>query len=135
MHQAATAESATPRLSGGFNLVAALYDLVVGWFVMGRREHAFREGMLDVAEVRPGDSVLVGCGTGTLAVHAKRRVGDLGRVAGVDPSQSLLAGARRKVAKEKRSIDLRQGGVEQLDFPDDSFDMITSSFVMHHISD
>jgi Methyltransferase domain/YCII-related domain len=58
-------------------------------------------------------------------------VGESRRVAGVEPSKKLLASARGKAIKKRLTIDLRQGGVEQLDFPDKSFDVVTSSFVMH----
>jgi ubiquinone/menaquinone biosynthesis C-methylase UbiE len=136
MHHRPTAEPATAQSRGVVNLAAPLYDFVVRWFVMRGREQRFRAATLDAAGVRPGDAVLdVGCGTGTLAIQAKHRVGDAGSVAGVEPSKKLLAGARRKAAKERLTIDLRQGGVEQLDFPDESFVVVTSSFVMHHLPD
>ena len=41
----------------------------------------------------------VGCGTGTLALVAKERVGATGRVSGIDPSAQLLTRARRKAAR------------------------------------
>jgi ubiquinone/menaquinone biosynthesis C-methylase UbiE len=136
MHHRPTAEPATAQSRGVVDLAAPLYDFVVRWFVMRGREQRFRAATLDAAGVRMGDAVLdVGCGTGTLAIQAKHRVGDSGRVAGVEPSKKLLAGARRKAAKDRLTIDLHQGGVEQLDFPDDSFDVVTSSFVMHHLPD
>src|SRR5476651_2688995 len=46
----------------------------------------FRQRTISLAQLQPGELVLdVGCGTGTLAIEAARRVGRTGRVAGVDP--------------------------------------------------
>jgi ubiquinone/menaquinone biosynthesis C-methylase UbiE len=40
------------------------------------RERTFREKLIDLARLKPGDIVLdMGCGTGTLAIAGKRRVG------------------------------------------------------------
>ena len=56
------------------------YDLLV-WFVSFGRERHFREKTLDLAGLKLGESVLdVGCGSGTLAIGAKSRVGREGRV-------------------------------------------------------
>ncbi len=52
--------------------------------------------MLNLALVTVGESVLdVGCGTGTLAIAAKRRVGAAGKVYGVDASQEMLTRAEK----------------------------------------
>ena len=52
---------------------AAQYDLTV-WLATLGRERAFREKILRLARLQPGQTVLdVGCGTGTLAIAAKGR--------------------------------------------------------------
>ena len=63
---------------------AAGYDLLL-WLVTRGREQTFREEMLSLVYLQPGESVLdVGCGTGTLAILAKRQVELTGEVYGID---------------------------------------------------
>src|SRR6266567_4998676 len=79
-------QSRVPNTTGIVLHRALLYDLFV-WLVSLGRERAYREKALDLARLKPGEAVLdIGCGTGTLAVAAKRRVGPAGRVYGVDAS-------------------------------------------------
>lgn len=115
------------------------YDLLV-WLLdalgfRGRlRELRYRAA--DLARLQPGEAVLdVGCGTGTLALIAKERVGDTGRVYGIDPGPRQIARARSKAARRGANIDLRVGVIEQLPFPDQSFDVVLSTMMMHHLPD
>src|SRR5215831_15970797 len=78
---------------------AVTYDVLV-WLMTLGRERAFREKMLRLAHLEPGESVLdVGCGTGTLAIAAKRQVGTTGTVYGVDASPEMIARAEKKAKK------------------------------------
>lgn len=114
---------------------ARRYDLVVGLVTLGR-EQAFRQRIADLARLQTGEMVLdVGCGTGTLAIVARQRVGDGGRVVGIDPSRQMIARARRKAERRGLMLDFQVGVIEQLDFPDQSFDVVLSSFMMHHVPD
>jgi SAM-dependent methyltransferase len=47
----------------------------------------------------------------------------------------LLAGARRKAARARLPIDFQQEGIERMPFPNHSFDVVLSTFMMHHLSD
>jgi ubiquinone/menaquinone biosynthesis C-methylase UbiE len=115
------------------------YDLMVqlgAKFYLGGSEWALRRITTDLAHLQRGETVLdVGCGTGTLAMIATERVGPQGRVSGIDPSASLLATARRKVARRGLSIDFQPGVIEQLAFPGHSFDVVLSSMMMHQLPD
>jgi SAM-dependent methyltransferase len=63
-----------------------------------------------------------------------RRVGPNGRVAGIDLSKALVAGARRKAKRAGLAIDYRVASVEQLPFADATVDVVVSSLVMHHLA-
>src|SRR5689334_12592489 len=85
--RAATPAEAAPNTSGLLLDLGWRYDLMVTAIdvVTGGRLSALRRRVLDVAGLRPGEAVLdVGCGTGTLALEARARLGDAGRVVGVD---------------------------------------------------
>lgn len=102
---------------------------------IGGRARAFREFTADLIAVAPGESVLdLGCGPGELAMALARRVGPNGRVAGIDLSKALVAGARRKAKRAGLAIDYRVASVEQLPFADASVDVVVSSLVMHHLA-
>ena len=86
------------------------------------------ERLLELADVQPGERLLdLGCGTGNLAFEAIRRVGNDGRVAGVDLAEGMVAFARRKAAAE----DVRNASFEVMDcrrlsYEDGSFDVVAS---------
>jgi ubiquinone/menaquinone biosynthesis C-methylase UbiE len=112
-----------------------LYDLIV-WLDFRGQEKRYRQMIANLARLQPGEAVLdVGCGTGTLALVAKTCVGETGRVCGIDPSPRLLTGAQRKAARARLSIEFQRARIEQLPFPDQSFDVVLSTFMMHHLPD
>jgi ubiquinone/menaquinone biosynthesis C-methylase UbiE len=112
---------------------AAGYD-VLAWLLLLGRERAFRERLVRFARLEPGQSVLdIGCGTGSLAIAAKRRVGPSGSVHGIDASPEMIARARKKAAKAGVDVTFTNDVVEELPFPDDQFDTVLSTLMLHHL--
>ena len=135
LHHREPGEASASRTRGFVWNWARHYDLLV-WLVTLGREQAFRQRIADLARLQPGETVLdVGCGTGTLAIVARQRVGETGRVSGIDPSPQMIARASRKAVLRGLAIDFQVGVIEQLSFPDQSFDVVLSTFMMHHLPD
>lgn len=109
------------------------YDLLA-WLLMFGREGAFRDRLLDLAHLESGESVLdVGCGTGTLAIAAKRRAGVSGVVQGVDASPEMVRRATSKARHAKADVTFVEGVVEALPYPDAQFDVVFSTLMLHHL--
>src|SRR6266487_2913342 len=119
-------------LNGGWR-----YDLM-GWFidtfVFRGQWRELRQRTANLAQLHPGEQVLdVGCGTGTLAIEVARQVGRAGCVAGVDPGIQQIARACAKAARRHVPIDFQICIIEQLPFPDQTFDVVLSTLMMHHL--
>jgi ubiquinone/menaquinone biosynthesis C-methylase UbiE len=126
-------QETAPRTHGLVIDWAARYDLLA-WFLTHGRERQLRERFTDLASIGPGDEVLdVGCGTGTLAIAAARRVGLTGVICGIDASPPMITRARRKATKAGVNVDFRVGVAEHLPFPDRRFDVMLSTLMLHHL--
>jgi len=127
------AEDQLPRTSGIVLHSPVLYDFTV-WLAFLGKEHLFREKVLNLGRVESGESVLdVGCGTGTLAIAAKKRVGVGGSVHGLDASMEMLAKAKKKAGKADVEVSFKSGVAEALPFLDAQFDVVLSTVMLHHL--
>lgn len=60
-------------------------------------------------------------------------MGRTGRVVGVDPGAEQIARAPSKAARRVMPIEFQIGMIEQLSFPDQTFDVVFSTLMMHHL--
>ena len=139
-HRPSRASNASTKETKGLILNQGLrYDLMEWYhdtFSFRGKLRELRQRTANLARIQPGEQVLdVGCGTGTLAIEVARRVGGAGRVTGVDPGTEQLACARSKAARRNLPIDFQIGAIEQLAFPDQTFDVVLSTLMMHHLPD
>jgi ubiquinone/menaquinone biosynthesis C-methylase UbiE len=112
--------------SSHFDQIAAVYDESLPAHVV---EHYLRKRTRFVLEHCPRGAALdVGCGTGALAA----RLSDAGyEVIGLDPSDGMLEVLRGRAP----GVHAVQGSGTALPFDDDSFDLVLTVAVMHHIAD
>src|SRR5437870_2567448 len=88
------------------------------------------QALVDAAKPTPGMSILdLASGTGEPALPLARRVAPNGKVTATDLSEEML-GVLRKNAKNEgvENIETQTADAHSLDFPDKSFDMVTSRF-------
>lgn len=119
-----TARTAAPQPILDFDSRASAYA----------RHRKIHPGVLDElvgsALFTPETRVLdIGCGTGNYAAALSAATNC--RVSGVDPAPRMLDRARDAAPWEF----LEQGSAESLPFPDDTYDVVMSTDVIHHIGD
>jgi len=114
------------------HISAGTYDRFTALLMMGRQK-GIRISSINLAGIQMGDNVLeIGCGTGTLTILAKASAGPEGKVVGIDPLPQLIQGARKKAKKAKLDITFQAGLMEDIPFPDASFEVVLASFMIFH---
>jgi ubiquinone/menaquinone biosynthesis C-methylase UbiE len=109
------------------------YDALNRLHFLGREEQ-FRERTVELAGIRSGETVLdVGCGTGNLAMAAKARAGADGHVYGNDAAPEMIREAERKAAARQLDIRYQVALIEDISYPDRTFDVVLSSLMLHHL--
>jgi ubiquinone/menaquinone biosynthesis C-methylase UbiE len=101
-----------------------------------------RDKVIDNMNWRGDEMVLdVGCGRGLLLIAAAKQL-TTGKATGIDlwrgnietnnSSEMVWANAHAEGVADR--IDVKDGNARQLPFPNESFDVITSSFMLHHMN-
>lgn len=127
------AHETAPQTEGRPIRWAWFYDALTNILTLGHIG-MLRTMTIEQAQLKQGEKVLdVGCGTGGVTIPARQKVGITGLAAGIDPAPEMIAVARKKAARARLEIDFRVGVIESLPYPDSSFDVVTSSLMMHHL--
>ena len=118
-----TTDMSTHGVASAYGRLAPIYDFVFGpVFRIGRAR------AVKVAERIGGRILEVGVGTGlSLPQYASAS-----RIVGVDISEPMLEVARKRVDKLglKNVESIAVGDAENLDFPDESFDVVVAQYVV-----
>ena len=81
----------------------------------------------------------IGCGSGALTIACAKR-NPQGKMIGIDrwgkeyASFSLLLCEKNAAAESVKNASFQHGNAVKLDFPDESFDAVTSNYVYHNIT-
>ena len=114
-----------------FDQTAPHYDRIDRIFSLGTGP-AYRRRALREAGLRPGMRVLdVAVGTGLVARQAVAITGDPALVTGLDPSEGMLAEARRSLP----GVTLIEGRAERIPLPDASVDFLSMGYALRHVAD
>jgi SAM-dependent methyltransferase len=98
--------------------------------------HPRLEPMLAPLALAPGLSVLdVGCGPGSVAAELARRVGEGGKVVGVDINEMFIAAARAAAAEKGvgHIASFQQVDFPPLPFPERTFDRVLCKNVLEYV--
>lgn len=118
-----------PHTTGSIIRWARLYD-----FLFARKPSAEHKRAVKAAAPKPEEKALdVGCGPGTLAILIARKVGPEGEVVGIDASTEMIDVARKKATKQGSTARFEPAAIESLPFGNNSFDLATSTYMLHHL--
>jgi ubiquinone/menaquinone biosynthesis C-methylase UbiE len=94
--------------------------------VVGTTLQIVGEELCEALDLRSGQKVLdIAAGNGNASLAAARRWCD---VVATDYVPALLARARERAAAERLAMEFREADAEELSFPDQSFDVVVSTF-------
>ena len=121
-----------------FESVASRYDLA-NHFLSGGIDYYWREKLVEMALEGSCDQVLdLATGSGDVLFALRKRFPPDTAITGVDFCEPMLQKARNK--RETKELDENSnrfllGDCLSLDFPDESFDLVTISFGLRNLSD
>ena len=119
-----------------FSGLPAAYDRMGAVLSFGQ-DPRWRRALLDAVDPQPGQRILdVATGTGMVAFGLARRGAT---VIGVDQSEQMLAGARRRLVTAPPGLAERvtfvHGEAEHLPFSDGEFDALTFTYLLRYVDD
>ncbi|SDH10615.1 class I SAM-dependent methyltransferase [Nitrosomonas sp. Nm132] len=123
----------TPRYIPAFHFhwMTRWYDPMMQFLF---HEEALKTALITQGYIQSGQTVLdVGCGTGTLTLLIRQTQPEAA-VYGLDVDPQVLDIARKKVEQAGEIIILRQGSATCLPYPDESFDRVFASLLLHHLT-
>lgn len=123
-----TKQDYIPALS--FRFLTPFYDFIQKYIV---RDVRYKTLLIQQANIQAGHKVLdLGCGTGTLAIMVKESQPDAD-VFGLDADPDMLKVAKQKADEKNASVTFDVGFTNQLPYPDNSFERVMSSIMIHHL--
>ncbi len=120
-----------------FTEIADYYDEVNDIMSMGMVQGWHKFMMKKAGDISGKKCLDVGTGTGEIAFHVARTAGAGSTVIGVDitPKMLELAEKKEKELDLPVKIDWRVGDALKLEFEDDTFNLVTSGYMLRNVTD
>jgi demethylmenaquinone methyltransferase/2-methoxy-6-polyprenyl-1,4-benzoquinol methylase len=120
-----------------FSSIAGKYDWMntIMTFNLDSRWRRFTVEQANLSEGSVGLDVC--CGTGKLCIEQAQKVGQTGKVIGLDFCENMLKVAEKNLANHplRSRIELVQGNAIDLPFEDNTFDCATIGFALRNVPD
>ncbi|MGB9979552.1 class I SAM-dependent methyltransferase [Methanobacterium sp.] len=113
-----------------YNWLTPFYDLIMKLM----RESTIKNDLVKSVSIKKNYKLLdLGCGTATLTILLKKTYPDV-EIIGLDGDPKVLEIAKSKIKQEKLDIPLDEGMSFELPYEDNSFDLVVSSLMFHHLT-
>ena len=126
-----------PKIKEIFDRIAPVYDQLNDRLSWGQHR-IWKLMAVKWSEVKSGNHALdICCGSGDLALLLAKRVGNSGKVTGVDfaSEQLAIAKQRQRIKCPRATIDWLEGDALALPFGDNQFDCATMGYGLRNVSD
>ncbi len=119
-------------MAGVFSRASSRYDRVVSSFF-----DALGSELVEFVALEPDWQVLdVACGRGATVFPASEKVGDTGRVVGIDLAPGMIEALREDVDQlGVKNIEVGVADAEAIPYPEDSFDAVLCGFALFFFPD
>lgn len=115
-----------------YKWLTQFYDYLIQKFL---KERVWKSYFIEsFANKAPQEILDIGCGTGTLSMMIKSLYPDA-VVTGLDGDSQILEIAERKSIESGTKIQFVNGLSYKIPFPDNHFDIVTSTLMIHHLTD
>ena len=120
-----------------FTEIASYYDEMNNLMSMGMIQGWHRFMMKKAGDLRSKKCLDIGTGTGEIAFHLSENAGKDGEVYGVDITPKMLEYAESKMKTRglPKPVIFEIGDALSLRFEDNSFDVVTSGYMLRNVTD
>lgn len=96
---------------------------------------SIKEKAIEALNLNGREEILeVGCGDGKVLYNLRKEM-HTGRLVGLDISKGMFLATQKLAKKENRRIEFVESSADDLNFPDKSFDVILSFYMLYHMKD